>query len=205
MKNKSSSTSGVALVIVLGFLVLISVLAVAFFSSVNTELKGARTFASGVTTRQLADSAVNIIQAQIRDATARENGAWASQPGMIRVYRDANGTTSAPSKNAEAFFKLYSSDKMVLQTADLPSFVTGAGDYDPDYATKPALWTDLNQPVVVKDPLTNTDVPHFPVIDPRAMGVVTGFSFDPTKVNGAVSVPGRTPTGCPCPSDGSTF
>src|ERR1700753_2649816 len=107
MKNKPSSTSGVALVIVLGFLVLLSALAVAFFSSVTTELKGARVFASGVTTRQLADSAVNIVEAQIRDATARENGAWATQPGLIRVYRDNTGANPAPSRRAEAFFKLY--------------------------------------------------------------------------------------------------
>src|SRR3954447_12103314 len=92
MKNKSFSTSGVALVIVLGFLVIISALAVAFFSSVTAELKGARTFASGVTTRQLADSAANIVMAQIREATTRENATWASQPGMIRVYRDASGS-----------------------------------------------------------------------------------------------------------------
>jgi len=109
MKNKQASASGVALVIVLGFLVIISALAVAFFSSISTELKGARTFASGVSTRQLADGAANFVMAQIRDATARENAAWASQPGMIRVYRDTTTTPPSASDKAEAFYKLYSS------------------------------------------------------------------------------------------------
>ncbi len=58
MKHSPSPVSGVALVIVLGFLVIITALAVAFFTSVTTELKASRNFAGGVTTRQLADSAV---------------------------------------------------------------------------------------------------------------------------------------------------
>lgn len=186
MKNNPNSKSGVALVIVLGFLVIISALAVAFFSSVTTELKGARTFASGVTTRQLADSAANLVMAQIREATARENGAWASQPGMIRVFRDSTGSNPVASSKAEAFFKLYSSDVMVVQgQTNLKSFVSSPQlEYDANFADKPAFWTDLNAPVVVADPVTGVMTPHFPVIDPTAMGVVHGFSFDTTKVIG---------------------
>src|ERR1700709_304029 len=95
MKLHKHPVSGVALIIVLGFLVIISALAVAFFSSVNTELKASRNFAAGMTTRQLADSAVQIVMGQIAGATTRGvdisgtgqgNEAWASQPGMIRVY-----------------------------------------------------------------------------------------------------------------------
>src|SRR3954470_21880119 len=95
MKIRTNSVSGVALIIVLGFLVIISALTVAFFSSVNTELKASRNFAAGITTRQLSDSAVQIVMGQIANATTRgidSNGqgheAWASQPGMIRVYGD---------------------------------------------------------------------------------------------------------------------
>ena len=93
-KNPMKTTQthhGVALVIVLGFLVLFSGLAIAFFSSVTTELGASRTYANNVCTRQLADSAVNMVMGQIREATARTGGAWASQPGMIRVYREGAG------------------------------------------------------------------------------------------------------------------
>src|SRR5687768_13928265 len=103
MRSKSASEYGVALVIVLGFLVIISALAVAFFSSVTTELKASRNFASGVTTRQLAESTVQLVMGQIRNATNRQNGAWASQPGMIKVFDDDG--------RADAFVKLYSSNE----------------------------------------------------------------------------------------------
>lgn len=61
MKVQNSSRSGIALIIVLGFLVILSALAVAFFSSVTTELQASRNFASGVSTRQLAESAVALV------------------------------------------------------------------------------------------------------------------------------------------------
>ena len=195
MKNKPFSTSGVALVIVLGFLVIISALAVAFFSSVTTELKASRTFASGVTTRQLADSAANIVMAQIRDATTRENAAWASQPGMIRVYRTPSGTGGTPSSSAESFFKLYSSDNMIVSgNGPLTTFLS-TPDYAQAWDEAPAFWTDLNSPVVLQDPLSPTvKVPHFPVIDPRATPrtadpgeYVQGFSYETGKVNQTVA------------------
>ncbi len=171
------------MVIVLGFLVILSALAVAFFSSVSTELKGARTFASGVSTRQLADTAANVVMGQIRDATTRENGAWASQPGMIRVYRDSSGGVSA---KAESFVKLYSSDQMtVTGSTELATFIRNP-DYEKEWNRHPAFWTDLNSPVVVQNPANPAEkVPHFPIIDPRARGLVQGFNFQTASVNNA--------------------
>src|ERR1700722_5672598 len=78
---------GVALVLVLAFLVLITVLVLAFFSSVTTELTGAKSYSSGVTTKQLADSTVQMTIGAISQATSHGTTvAWASQPGMIRTY-----------------------------------------------------------------------------------------------------------------------
>ena len=100
--HRRASRSGIALVIVLGFLVILSALAIAFFSSVTTELKASRTYASTVTTRQLADTAVNVVMDQIREATTATQlngtavGTWASQPGMIRVYGGAGNATNRP-------------------------------------------------------------------------------------------------------------
>ncbi|MEI9895872.1 MAG: Verru_Chthon cassette protein A [Chthoniobacter sp.] len=219
MKLHKHSVSGVALIIVLGFLVIISALAVAFFSSVNTELKASRNFAAGVTTRQLADSAVQIVMGQIAAATTRGvdsqtggtgqgNEAWASQPGMIRVYGKNQGSGSTASASADAFYKLYSSNQMIL-TADagLPTFKTGTysdpkGDAYVGWDQAPALWADLNAPVLVRDPVSHQPVPRFPIIDPRAYastvdtttpwsdtkwaGNVEGFTYDSAAVHGIV-------------------
>src|SRR5262249_22005108 len=115
MKIRKNSVSGVALIIVLGFLVIISALTVAFFSSVNTELKASRNFAAGITTRQLAESSVQIVIGQIANATTRGidtsgvgHEAWASQPGMIRVFGKNSAGTYQESNQPDAFFKLYS-------------------------------------------------------------------------------------------------
>ena len=96
------------------------------------------------------------------DGTGKGTEAWASQPGMIRVYGNAG---------ADAFYKLYSSNKMILTAAggDLSSFnpqsYTSTDDCYSQWNTAPALWTDLNAPVMVRntDPTdNNTVVPRFP-------------------------------------------
>ncbi len=94
-KNPPTSSQGVALIIVLAFLVLITGIILAFFSGVSTERTFSKTTADAATTQQLANSAVNVVMSQIVDATkgTDTNGAilaWASQPGMIRSY-DTSG------------------------------------------------------------------------------------------------------------------
>src|SRR4051812_20969967 len=86
--------SGIALVLVLAFLALISVFIIGFFSSATGELSQSTAFAASSSTRQLADSTTNIVISQIRAASTRpapvvqdarrDLDAWASQPGMIR-------------------------------------------------------------------------------------------------------------------------
>ena len=124
-----------ALVIVLGFLVIISALAVAFFASVTTELRAARNFQSNVSTRQLQDSVVNIVEGQIRQATgitvgtpSTYNTTWASQPGMITQFGTLLGQASG---NVLACYKLYSSNVMTVQgsgSSPLPP-TSLVGDY----------------------------------------------------------------------------
>ena len=148
---------GVALVLVLAFLVLITVLVLAFFSSVTTELSGAKSYSSGVTTKQLADSTVQITIGAITQATSYGTTvAWASQPGMIRTYGKDNGDgTYSASGSAMAFYKLYSSDNMVIKTGSY----TPINDVPSTWSTTPALYTDLNAPVV-----TGTTA-HYPILD----------------------------------------
>lgn len=184
--SKKHSEGGVALVLVLAFLVLISVLVVAFYSTVTTELSSAKGYASGVNARQLADSATQAVIGQIRDATTKgRTVAWASQPGMIRTYDSAGEPVN--------YFKLYSSENMVLAKSQIASF-TPETDLDASWNTKPGLYTDLNAPVLVSD-TSNSSVtyPVFPIIDPKAAGVgsnspVEGFSY--TKKIGVGDVAG---------------
>lgn len=184
-----------ALVLVLAFLVLITALIIAFLSNVTTEHSGAKGYADGARSKQLADSAVQIAIGAIQAAT--DHGVqetWASQPGMIRVY-DQTGA-------AKAYYKLYSSDTMVVSSSQVSAFEPGKSDVDAQWNTKPALFTDLNSPVV------SGSTAVFPILDGNAIRSLTknragtsvpaylgydadndglpdveGFSVDPSKVN----------------------
>jgi len=182
MISRSSSQRAIALIIVLAFLVLISGIIVAFFIGISSEHRFARTNADAANTQQLAESAVNVVMAQIVDATKGSNAntstlAWASQPGMIRTY-DAQG-------NPQNFFKLYSSDQMVSSGNGF-SISTDTPPSDWDNATNVGLYTDLNAPVLVPDPngkikpdpnKPDTYSAVYPVMDPNAEGIVDGFSL----------------------------
>lgn len=151
---------GAALILVLSFLVLITALVIAFFTSVTTELSGAKQYAGGATAKQLADSAVQTVMGTIKLATSgtTDTGlttAWASQPGMIRTY-DTNG-------DPVAYYKLYSSGTMVIPKVGISSFDL-ASDRDEtsatsNWSTKPALFTDLNSPLASGTGLI------FPIVD----------------------------------------
>ena len=153
--------SGVALVIVLGMLALISVLLVAFITSTAVELRSSKNYAVGLDAHALADSAVNIVIAQIQDATfltnATANYAWASQPGMIKTY-DSSG-------NLVTAYKLYSSDMM--RTNIFNAVTSEATEVPSTWASNPDQYVDLNRPVVV------SGYSHYPIIDPSA--VATGY------------------------------
>src|ERR1700742_4028391 len=100
-----------ALLLVLGMIVLLSALVLAFLASVSSELNTSQTYANGATVKQLADSATQLVISQVVSATGNTNStlAWASQPGMIRTY-DTSG-------NPALFYKLYSSGSMITNGA----------------------------------------------------------------------------------------
>ena len=179
--------TGFALVLVLGFLVLLTILVVAFYSSVTTDYASTKQYSNGAVTKQLADSVVQVVMGQIKAATGGTNVTWASQPGMIRTY-DAAG-------NAAGNYKLYSSGAMTT-----PGALTAAqvADYDTAWNTKPAAWTDLNAPV--------TDVHgyvNFPIIDGNNLRLLSTdasgnscpayYGYD--AINNATGAP--TPDGLP--------
>ncbi len=192
---------GVALVIVLSFLVLLSALIIAFFSSVQTDLVGSKTYASGVTVRQLAETTTNVVIGQISDATKSylvpgDTGSsrmtWASQPGLIHTY----GDDGKPGRS----FKLYSSVNMVEDAgADfLP--VKHLDDEVPDtWPSAPALFSDLNSPVLIPEAGGKITVggayytANYPILDPLGQYVpkdqtgIEGFSIQSAKGFGAAT------------------
>lgn len=191
---------GIALVIMLAFLVLISALTVSFFSNTQTELRSAKSYSAGVTVKQLSDAATNIVMAQIVDATksfeiprdtsdpaSEPQGkrlTWSSQPGLIRTWR------ADLQKPVGRSFKLYSAKNMVIPAGDAPYNVVG--DSEDDLVTKwfeqPAHYVDLNSPVLVSDTQGKISVDgklftaNYPILDPLSQSASPG----PGSVEGFV-------------------
>ncbi len=163
MKPSSHRDRAFALLLVLGGLVLVVIMVLAFLHSTTTELKSSKVYADGGSVQRLSDAAVNVVIGQIRDATKSRDAtghalAWASQPGMIRTYNDSGSPAG--------YYKLYSSGTM-----------SGAGAFNPaaPSETVPASWdsdsafyTDLNEPMSG----------HYPIADPGAIKKVEGFAID---------------------------
>lgn len=180
IRKLDGTRRGMALLMVLAILVLISALIIGFLLSTSTELKSSQSYASGAATRHLADSAVQLVMAQIADATKGAQGSatlgWASQPGMIRTYNQSG--------NPEKYYKLYSSDSLIVDGTGF----SVANEMPPaDWDVQKGLFTDLNAPV------TRDGKVHFPIVDPRAKSSVTGQSvegFDYTNAVQGVVLPG---------------
>ena len=184
--RKIQNQKGAALVIVLALLIVILGLAITFINRVSIERVSSASYASAANTRQLADTAVNLVQGQIRAATTQgDNIAWASQPGMIRTYGSLSGSTSTANSTLLKAFKLYSASNMV-QTSSTNLTIEDAPAST--WAADKAVWTDLNAPVTVTYNGVNTV--QFPIIDPAVISSVTGFSANSTT--GLTVVTGNT-------------
>ena len=155
-----ASTAGMALLLVLGMIVLITVLVVGFLFTAGTQRKATASYQYTVEARQLSDTAVNLVQAQINDATTQKDSttqapkAWASQPGAVRVF-NASG-------NLERIYRLFSSTSLTgTASEDL------ANDVPPtDWSDFPATWVDINEPGSFTDSSGSKQL-AFPILDPR--------------------------------------
>ncbi len=177
--QKHRHSRGIALIIVLGSLVFLTALVLAFIARVNSELKVSKIYAEGSGTGSLAQSAVNLVMAEISTATRGRGSSnntlcWASQPGMIRTY----DTTGSP----DHYYKLYSSDRMI-----------GKGGFDPnkaseavpqDWFDKKALFTDLNQPV------QKNGKELYPIIDGNSLQLISGMMTYDANGDGKADVDG---------------
>ena len=167
------STRGYALILVLGVLVLSALMVIVMLERSSSSLQSTVAYSQVAQIRSFSDMAVNLVQAQIWDATTTnqttatplaQRSTWASQPGAIRVY----GTGTA----AASIFKLYSSETMMTNNANL------AADVPATWFSRPTEFTDLNEPV--RDAGTS----RYPIMDPGAAaanpgatGIANGFSI----------------------------
>jgi len=143
---------GIALVTVLTVMALTTILILTFFSLATSEHRASTTYSQGLQAQQVAEQAVNMVIAQIREATTVGNEkAWASQPGSIRVW-DNSG-------DVDTVYKLYSDDRMKT---------TDSGDFSRDFAemqewsSEPAHFVDLNEPVIRGERV------YYPIVHPAA-------------------------------------
>jgi uncharacterized protein (TIGR02600 family) len=176
------SESGIALVLVLTMLVLLSALLIAFMTAATTETAASKASSQQIEARQAADAAVNLVIGQIRDATTSvDDGAspdpsktgaqgftWASQPGAIRTYG-----------NGASVYKLYSATRMResetdYMQSDSQAARLDAGEGISDDQLEEAGFVDLNEPALVPaDPSTQNDEdgsdrfePRYPIVNP---------------------------------------
>jgi len=149
--------TGSALIAVLAIIVLLGALVTIFLVRTGTERSASASYDAAASTRLLAESAVNLVQATINEATTGTGSTtWASQPGAVRVFDDSG--------NLIRIYRLYSSTAMSTATS---SGIILADDVPPaSWASQPAVWVDLNKPVTISG-FGNTTSLSFPILDPR--------------------------------------
>lgn len=149
---KSRGNRGVALVTVLTVMALATIMVLTFFGLASSEHRASTTYSHGLQAQQVAEQAVNMVIAQIRKGTTTggTDYAWASQPGMIRVWDDSDFHKG---------YKLYSDDQMVetSQSALSDDF----GDLD-GWSSSPDRFVDLNEPVIRGEKV------YYPIVHPQA-------------------------------------
>lgn len=188
MKSPEFFRRGVALILVLCLIVLLSAMIMAFMSSARNELVATTYYEAGQEAQGLSETAVNIVMAQIREATlsgitAQGEGrhAWASQPGALRVWDDDGRLVQ--------IYKLYSAARLKATSGNFLS-----GEIPSAWRDQPDAFVDINEPVATG---SGTGLAwHYPILNPDALGEVEGFSSqqvqEPTIVwNSKTSMPVR--------------
>lgn len=180
--SPASTRRGVALLLVLGALVLISAITIGFLTAARSDRIAATFYETGSSARSYADTAVNISIAQIAEATADPNAAWISQPGLLRTF-NSSGPIAA--------YKLYSSPLMKVTGVYDPEAQT-ATEIPNDWLSRPDEYADLNLPVNASGTMI------YPISDPSAVNEVEGFAIDagaPAQTN--PNAPGYNPLPMP--------
>jgi uncharacterized protein (TIGR02600 family) len=174
--RRGQAACGAAIVIVLVFVAMIMVLVLAVLGTGMQSRKQSAAVARIQEVEVLEGLPAQIVITQLQRATlpgASADGerlAWASQPGMIRVF----GTQVAAGANrpaARMHYRLYSAPVMNSATLDLTQEAAALNTW----STQTAAYTDLNEPVVSHQ--GGGMVKQFPIADPSAVGRVAGFTL----------------------------
>ncbi|RBP43878.1 uncharacterized protein (TIGR02600 family) [Roseimicrobium gellanilyticum] len=208
LRTRLHTQSGVALVLVLGTIVVVSMLVLSLLALSRTEQRSSAAFSDMTDARILSELPVNLAIAQIRRAT-EQNGverSWSSQPGMLRVFgteADATvGNTDYSRSKTIALYKLYSDEQMVVTNKGATATKEGmtaaqvktALDADvsalKDWQKVPGMYVDVNEPAPVVVAGSDKVETAFPISDPRATfarnggKAVDGFAIDESAVPG---------------------
>jgi len=158
---------------------MLCLLVIAILGMAKSERQSNTAFAEGVETRVLADLPLNLVLAQLRQATEM-NGTtrtWASQPGMIRVYGQVPGPIAGRTR-LERAYKLYSAAQMEAAPASdgLAPQMTPDAELPQAWLAQPATFTDLNEPVATDPDRDGTPELEYPILDPTAFTPGAGGS-----------------------------
>lgn len=167
---------GAALVIVLALLALVMVLVIATLDTSRSHARHESLMADGLEADALTQLPANIVLTQLKRATTQETSdegervLWTSQPGMIRIFG-----TKVPSggdqPQAVMHHRLYSAPAMSTPTFDVTSETAAIKQW----ASQPAAFTDLNEPVFINR--GGVVVAHHPIADPAMLDVVDGYAL----------------------------
>ncbi|MEX2580625.1 MAG: Verru_Chthon cassette protein A [Verrucomicrobiales bacterium] len=151
-KAFSKDRKGIALLTVLTVMSLTTIMVLTFFSLATSEHRASNTYSHGIQAQQVAEQAVNMVIAQIREATTvGTSRAWASQPGAVRVWNQGG--------ELDWIYKLYSDD--VMKSRNASEIGDDFADIE-DWSSRPAHFVDLNEPVIRGDKV------YYPVVHPAA-------------------------------------
>jgi uncharacterized protein (TIGR02600 family) len=163
---------GIALILVVSVLALLTILMLAMFTATDNEFKSTQGYVASQDAKRMGDIATNIVAAQLRAASVPDPNSTtryitATQPGCVRSYNTDGSFAGA--------FKLYSSTTMQIKGAG--NEIKMDKDVPPVDWDKPnniERYVDLNEPIIraaVNGTSMGTEI-YFPIVDP------TGYKQD---------------------------
>jgi hypothetical protein len=177
VRKRGGKAQGVALVTVISVLAMMVLLTVAMLGMATRERAVAGSMGDGAAAQALKDLATGLVISQMRSATEGDQLlAWATQPGAVWTW-DMRGRFVRG-------HRLYSDSVMV--EGDAASLMGSSPPADWDSEANRARYVDLNAPVIraAGDGLAELEA-IYPILDPRAEGLVGGFGFE-AGINGVV-------------------
>lgn len=175
---------GVAILTVLAVIVLASGIAISMLDMGRSSMVTARNQVEIADAHRYADTAIQMLLAQLRTATTKDlepgvPAPWSSQPGGVTVHHYDG--------SVDAIYKLYSAAKVTAASGG-----ELATDLPVRWDQHPGQFVDLNSPL--RDSAGNVT---FPIADPRLAGKdgAEGFDVDLAGAPRGTTRPGVTPRG----------